>query len=368
MNRRGFIKKAAAAAGVTTVAVGAFPSPAISQGRTEWRMVTAWPKGLPGLGTGADLLANRITTMSGGRLSVRVFAAGELVPGLQTFEAVQSGTAEMGHDTPGFHLGKNRAFAYFFGAPFGMAYEEHVAWLYHGGGQALWDELSAQFGLKSFAVGNIGTPSFGWFKKELKSVADFKGLKMRMPGIGTEMIRSLGAVPTLMAPGDLFPALQAGTLDATDFTGPANDMALGFQQVCKFLYWPCIQKPGAIQQVIINKAKFDKLPKDLQEVVTVACEAAHQDMLAEYNWINAQAVRALKEQHAVKFLTLPQEILQALGNAAGQILIEERDKLDPLGKKIWSAYFKARTDLMALSNLGDREFYNARTLNFKYPA
>ena len=128
---------------------------------------------------------------------------------------------------------------------------------------------------------------------------------MRMPGIGTEMIRSLGAVPTLMAPGDLFPALQAGTLDATDFTGPANDMALGFQQVCKFLYWPCIQKPGAIQQVIISKAKFDKLPKDLQEVVTVACEAAHQDMLAEYNWINAQAVTALKEQHDVKFLTLP---------------------------------------------------------------
>jgi TRAP-type mannitol/chloroaromatic compound transport system substrate-binding protein len=361
MNRRGFIKKAAAAAGVTTVAAGAFPTPAISQGKTEWRMVTAWPKGLPGLGTGADLLASRITTMSGGRLSVRVFAAGELVPGLQTFEAVQGGTAEMGHDTPGFHLGKNRAFAYFFGAPFGMAYEEHVAWLYHGGGQALWDELSAQFGLKSFAVGNIGTPSFGWFKKELKSVADFKGLKMRMPGIGTEMIRRLGAVPTLMAPGDLFPALQAGTLDATDFTGPAND-------ICKFLYWPCIQKPGAIQQVIINKAKFDKLPKDLQEIVTVACEAAHQDMLAEYNWINAQAVMALKEKHNVKFLTLPPEILEALGNAAGQILLEERDKLDPLGRRIWSAYFKARTDLMALSNLGDREFYNARTLKLEYPA
>ncbi|MGE5102957.1 MAG: TRAP transporter substrate-binding protein [Deltaproteobacteria bacterium] len=368
MNRRGFLRKAGATAGVAAAGATAFPTPAIAQGKIEWRMVTAWPKGLPGLGTGAELLGKRITDMSGGRLSVRVFSAGELVPGLQTFEAVQNGTAEMGHDTPGFHLGKHRAFAYFFGAPFGMAYQEHVAWLHYGGGQALWNELSAQFGLKSFAIGNIGTPSFGWFKKELKSVADFKGIKMRMPGLGTEMIRRLGAVPTLMAPGDLFPALQAGTLDATDFTGPANDMALGFQQVCKYLYWPCIQKPGAIQQVIISKEKFDKLPADLKAIVTVACEAAHQDMLAEYNWINASAVRALREKHDVKFLTLPDDVLEALGNAAGQILMEERDKLDPLGKKIWDAYFKARTDLMALSNVGDRAFFNARTLKIKYPA
>jgi TRAP-type mannitol/chloroaromatic compound transport system substrate-binding protein len=366
MNRRGFIKKATAA-GATAVAAATVSAPAISQGRQEWRMVTAWPRGLPGLGTGADLLGKRITAMSGGRLSIRVFAAGELVPGLQTFEAVQNGTADMGHDTPGFHLGKHRAFAYFFGAPFGMAYQEHVAWLHYGGGQALWDDLSAQFGLKSFAIGNIGTPSFGWFKKELKSAADLKGVKMRMPGIGTEMIRRLGAVPTLMAPGDLFPALQAGTLDATDFTGPANDMALGFHQICKYLYFPCIQKPGAIQQVIVSKKKFDALPADLKEVVTVACQAAHQDMLAEYNWINAKALQALKG-HGVRQLLLPDDLLEALGNAAGQILFEERDKLDPLGKKIWEAYFKARSDLMALSSIGDRGLFNARNLKIKYPA
>jgi TRAP-type mannitol/chloroaromatic compound transport system substrate-binding protein len=366
MNRRGFIKKATAA-GAAAVTASTFSAPAISQGKQEWRMVTSWPRGLPGLGTGADLLGKRITAMSGGRLSVRVFAAGELVPGLQTFEAVQNGTADMGHDTPGFHLGKHRAFAYFFGAPFGMAYQEHVAWLHYGGGQALWDELSAQFGMKSFAVGNIGTPSFGWFKKELKSASDLKGVKMRMPGIGTEMIRRLGAVPTLMAPGDLFPALQAGTLDATDFTGPANDMALGFHQVCKYLYFPCIQKPGAIQQVIISKKKFDALPADLKEVVTIACQAAHQDMLAEYNWINAKALQALKG-HGVQLLMLPDELLEALGNAAGQILFEERDKLDPLGRKIWEAYFKARTDLMPLSSIGDRGLFNARNLKIKYPA
>jgi TRAP-type mannitol/chloroaromatic compound transport system substrate-binding protein len=365
MDRRAFI--GTATAGAAALATTSLATPAISQSRQEWRMVTAWPRGLPGLGTGAEELARRITTMSNGRLSVRVFAAGELVPGLQTFEAVQGGTAEMGHDTPGFHLGKHRAFAYFFGPPFGMSYSEHVAWLDHGGGQALWDELSAQFGLKSFAIGNIGTPPFGWFKKEIKSTDDFKGLKMRMPGIGTEMIRRLGAVPTLLAPGDLFPALQAGTLDATDFTGPANDMALGFHQVCKYVYWPGIQKPGAVQQVIISKAKYDALPRDLKEIVRVACQACHQDMLAEYNWINAKAAQALREKHDVKFLTLPDEVLVALGRTAGQLLLEEREKLDPLGRKIWESYFKARTDLMALTEGADRGLYNARKLNFAYP-
>ncbi|MBK7661289.1 MAG: TRAP transporter substrate-binding protein [Betaproteobacteria bacterium] len=363
MDRRSFLKQASAA---SAGAAATYSAPALSQGRIEWRMVTAWPKGLPGLGVGAERLAKRITAMSEGRLTVKVFAAGELVPGLQTFDAVQNGTAEMGHDTPGFHLGKHRAFAYFFGAPFGMSYSEHVAWLDHGGGQALWDELGAKFGVKSFAIGNIGTPPFGWFKKELKSVADFKGLKMRLPGMGAEMIKRLGAVPTLMAPGDLFPALQSGALDATDFTGPANDLALGFHQVCKFYYWPGIQKPGAVQQVVINKAKFDALPAALKEIVTVACQAGHQDMLADYNHLNSQAAKVLKEKHGVKFLRLPDEILVALGNAAGALLKEEREKLDPLGRKIWESYFSARTELMALTEGADRAMYNARALKFDY--
>jgi len=364
MNRRRFLAASATAAAATGAT--ALSKPALSQGKMEWRMVTAWPKGLPGLGTGAERLAERITAMSEGRLSVKVFAAGELVPGLQTFEAVQNGTADMGHDTPGFHLGKNRAFAYFFGAPFGMSYAEHVAWLDHGGGQALWDELSAKFNIKSFAVGNIGTPPFGWFKREINTVADFKGLKMRLPGMGAEMIKRLGAVPTLMAPGDLFPALQAGTLDATDFTGPANDLALGFHQVCKYYYWPGIQKPGAVQQVIVSKAKYDALPKSLQEVVRIACQAGHQDMLAEYNNINAKAAKVLKEKHAVKFLRLPDEVLIALGNAAGDILREEREKLDPLGQKIWDSYFSFRADIKELTEGADRAMFNARVLNFKY--
>ena len=357
---------------VTGLALGAaagtaaFPAPALSQGLVEWRMVTAWPKNLPGLGTGAERLAQRITTMSEGKLAVKVYAAGELVPGLQTFEAVQNGTAEMGHDTPGFHLGKNRAFGYFFTVPFGMGYVEHVAWLYHGGGQQLWDELSAQYGLKSFAIGNIDTPPFGWFKKPIGSVDDLKGLKMRMPGLGAEMIRRVGMVPTILAPGDVFAALQSGALDATDFTGPANDMALGFQQVCKHYYWPGVQKPGAIQQVIISKEKFDALSPTLQEVVTVACQAGHQDMLAEYNWINAQAFKTLTEKHGVEAHQLPEDVLIALGTAAGEVLTEERAKLDPLGQRIWDSYFSARKTLIDLTNFSNRALGNARALDFPY--
>jgi TRAP-type mannitol/chloroaromatic compound transport system substrate-binding protein len=359
--RRMLAGLAAGAAGATTLA-----APAIAQGKMEWRMVTAWPKGLPGLGTGAERLAQRITQMSDGKLSVKVFAAGELVPGLQTFEAVQNGTAEMSHDTPGFHLGKNRAFGYFFSVPFGMTYVEHIAWLDYGGGQQLWDELSANFGLKSFAVGNIDTPPFGWFKKEIKTVDDLKGVKMRMPGLGAEMIRKVGAVPTVMAPGDVFAALQSGALDATDFTGPANDMALGFHQVCKYYYWPGVHKQGAIQQMLVSKAKFDALPDSLKRVITVAAQASHQDMTAEYNWLNANALNTLKSKHGVEARKLPDEVLVALGTAAGQLLREEREKLDPFGKKIWDSHFAARKTMIQLTDLSNRALANARGLDFPY--
>jgi TRAP-type mannitol/chloroaromatic compound transport system substrate-binding protein len=359
--RRMLAGLAAGAAGAGTLA-----SPAIAQGKMEWRMVTAWPKGLPGLGTGAERLAQRITQMSDGKLSVRVFAAGELVPGSQTFEAVQNGTAEMAHDTPGFHLGKNRAFGYFFSVPFGMTYVEHVAWLDYGGGQAMWDELSANFGLKSFAVGNIDTPPFGWFKKEIKSVDDLKGVKMRMPGLGAEMIRKLGAVPTVMPPGDVFAALQSGALDATDFTGPANDMALGFPQVCKYYYWPGVHKQGAVQQMLVSKAKFDALPDSLKRVITVAAQAGHQDMLAEYNWLNANALATLKSKFGVESRKLPDEVLIALGKAAGEVLKDEREKLDAFGKKVWDSHFAARKTMIQLTDLSNRALANARGLDFPY--
>ncbi len=364
MDRRRFLSAATLGAATTAAA---FPAPAISQGLEEWRMVTAWPKGLPGLGTGADKLARRITEMSDGKMRVRVFAGGELVPPLQCFDAVQSGTAEMGHDTPGFHLGKHRAFAYFFGVPFGMSYVEHIAWLDHGGGQQLWDELSESFGVRSYAIGNIGTNFFGWFRQPVNSISDMNGLKMRMPGLGAEVIRKLGAQAVLLPGGEIYSGLQTGAIDAAEFTGPANDMALGFHQVAKYLMFPGIHEPGAVQQVVVNKARYDALSPALRQVVDVACQAAHQDMMSEYRWINARAIDTLINEHGVQVTRLPDDVLMGLGAASGEVLEAEREGLDPLGQKIWDAYVGARGRLSSYSDYCERAFYNARAMGFPFP-
>ncbi|MCL4767539.1 MAG: TRAP transporter substrate-binding protein [Hyphomicrobiaceae bacterium] len=331
-------------------------------------MVTAWPKGLPGLGTGAESLAKRITEMSDGKLSVRVFAGGELVPPNQTFDAVQAGTAEMGHDIAGFHLGKHRAFTYFFGVPYGMSHAEHIAWLHHGGGQALWDELSAQFGVRSFAIGNIGTNIFGWFRKPILSVGDMQGLKMRMPGLGGDVIRKLGAQALVLPGGEIYTSLQTGTIDAAEFTGPANDLALGFHQAAPYVMYPGIHEAGPVQQVVINKQKYDTLTPSVRRIVDIACQAADEDMLAEYQWINSQAIRTMVDKHGVKFTRLPEDVLKALGKASGDVLLEERDKLDNLGKKIWDAYVKARSQMKAHTEVCAMAYYQARALDYPFPS
>lgn len=365
MERRRFISSALLGGAAATTALAA---PALAQGREEWRMVTAWPKGLPGLGRGAESLASRITEMSEGKITVKVFAGGELVPPLQCFDAVQSGAAEMGHDTPGFHLGKHRAFAYFFGVPFGMSYAEHIAWLDQGGGQQLWDELSAGFGVRSYAIGNIGANMFGWFRKPILSASDMQGLKMRMPGLGAAVIQKLGAQAVLLPGGEIYASLQTGAIDAAEFTGPANDMAMGFHQVAKYLMYPGIHEPGAVQQVVVNKARYDALSPSLKKIVDVACQAAHQDMMSDYRWINAKAIKTLTAEHGVEPTRLPDDVLKALGKASGEVLEEERAGLDPLGQKIWDAYVAARGDLSSYSDFAERAFYNARAMGFPYPS
>lgn len=367
MNRRKFLATTAVAT-ASAAAASAFPKPAISQGRVQWRMVTAWPKGLPGLGTGAENLAKRITEMTEGKISVKVFAGGELVPPNQCFDAVQSGTAEMGHDIAGFNMGKHRAFAYFFGVPFGMTYAEHISWLHYGGGQALWDELSAQFGVRSYAVGNIGSNIFGWFRKPITSLSDMQGLKMRMPGLGGDVIRKLGAQALSLPGGEIYTALQTGTIDAAEFTGPANDLALGFYQAAPFVMYPGIHEPGPVQEVVVNKAKYDALEPTLQKIVDVACQAAHEDMMAEYKWINSQASKTMVEKHGVKFLRLPDEVIAGLGKASGEVLTAERDKLDPLGQKIWDSYVGARSQLKSHTEVSEMAFYQARAMDYSFPS
>jgi TRAP-type mannitol/chloroaromatic compound transport system substrate-binding protein len=364
MKRRQFLAGAAVGAGAAATGLAA---PAIAQGVIEWRMVHSWPKNLPGVGAGAERLAKRIETMSGGRMRIRVFAAGELVPALKCMDAVMDGTAEMGHDASFYHAGKHPALSIFFAVPFGMTADEQSAWILHGGGQALWDELNDRFGIMSFPAGQTSAQSFGWFKKEMNSAADFRGLKMRIPGLGGEVIKKMGGSAVLIPAGEIFAGLQSGAIDAAEFIGPLNDLALGFHQVAKICYGPGIQEPGGMVQAMVNKAKFQALPADLQEIVRAACHAGHEDMKVEYDIRSGETMEVMRTQHGVRFLRLSNEVLTALGNASGEVVQESIDKGDDLTKRIWRSYFASRERTMRFLRFNEQAFLNARTLQFKFP-
>ncbi len=363
MKRRQFFQASA----VGAAAAAGLAAPAVAQAAIEWRMVTSWPKNLPGAGAGAEKLAQRITQASGGRLKITVFSAGELVPALQVMDAVMDGTAEMGHDASFYHAGKHPAFSIFFAVPFGMTADEQYAWLMHGGGMALWDELNAQFGVVSFAAGQTATQSFGWFKKEITSVEDFKGLKMRIPGLGGELLKKLGGSAVLMPAGEIFAGLQSGAIDAAEFIGPLNDLSLGFHQVAKFCYGPGIQEPGGAFQLLVSKAKFDALPDDLKAIIRACSHEAYIDMKAEYDIRSGAAMATLANDFGVQFMRLPQEVLVAMGNAAGQLVQESMDGGDDITKRIWASYLPARQMTMRTLRFNEQAFLNARTLDFTFP-
>jgi TRAP-type mannitol/chloroaromatic compound transport system substrate-binding protein len=349
MKRRDFLTRSVFAG--TATAATALAAPAIASGTIEWRMVHSWPKGLPGVGVGADRLAARIETMSGGRLKINVFAAGELVPALGCMDAVMDGTAEMGHDASFYHVGKHPMLAAFFAVPFGMTADEQAAWLLHAGGQALWDELNDQFGILSLPAGQTANQSFGWFRNPIDTVDQFQGLKIRMPGLG----------------GEIFAALQSGAVDAAEFIGPVNDLPMGFHQVAKYSYGPGVQEPGGTVQLMLNKGKFQELPTDLQEIIRAACHAGHEDMKVEYDLLSGRAMETLRVEHGVEFRRLDRGILEALGRAAGEVIQESYDAGDDLTRRIWDSYLAARADTMRFLRFNEQAFLNARTLEFPFP-
>jgi TRAP-type mannitol/chloroaromatic compound transport system substrate-binding protein len=368
MQRREFLRGAgiASAAGAGA-AIGAFPAPAISQGIIEWRMVTSWPKGLPGVGVGADRLAARIEAMTGGRLRIRVFAGGELVPALGCMDAVMDGTAEMGHDASFYHVGKDQTFAIFFAVPFGMVADEQAAWLLHGGGQALWDEMNDRYGIIAFPAGQTANQSFGWFRNEVNSAEDFRGLKIRMPGLGGEMVQKLGASAVLIAGGEIFAALQSGAVDAAEFIGPVNDLPMGFHQVAKYSYGPGIQEPGGTVQLMVNKSKFMELPADIQEIIKAACHAGHEDMKVEYDLRSGETMEVLRLEHGVNFRRLSRDTLEAMGIAAGEVVRESIENGDELRRRVWDSYLKSRASTMRFLRFNEQGTLNARTLPINFP-
>jgi TRAP-type mannitol/chloroaromatic compound transport system substrate-binding protein len=364
IKRRTFLTRSAA--GTAAATTGAVSAPAISQGLRDWRMVTSWPKGLPGLGTGAERLADRITRLSGGRISVKVYAANELVPALGVFDAVAEGTAQLGHDAAYYHLGKSEGCAFYTSFPWGFTANEIEAWVGYGNGQALWDEMYAPFGIRGFLAGNTGTQMLGWFREEIRSIEDFQGLKFRAPGNQGKILQKLGATPVVLAGGEIFPALQSGAVDGAEWVGPYNDLSLGFYQVCKFYYSYGYHEPGAALQLTINEQAWQSLSSELQAIVKAACDAANQDMLAEYNARSGPALRTLVQDHGVQVRALPEDVLMACGRAANEVLNEVYEGGTPIVRRIVEDFLAFRKDIMPWTRIGEQAFINARRLPFEF--
>lgn len=345
------------AAGASTAA--ALAAPALAQGATQWRMVTSWPKNLPGPGVTAERLAKRVTAMSGGRLSIKVYAAGELVGGLQVFDAVAEGTADMGHTASFFWQGKIKPAVFFTAIPFGLTVPEHMSWIYHGGGQALWDELYASFGIKPFMAGNTGMSMGGWYRKEISTLDDLKGLKLRFPGLGGEVMRRLGATPVSVPPADIMSALQSGLIDGTEFLGPWSDLALGFYKVAPNYYWPGFHEPNGTGEALISDRAWNRLPDDLKAVVDNACAAENAFAVAETGRENAIALNTLVKEHGVSVRPFPDTVLAAAKTASEEVLAEFAEAGE-LASRIYRSFEGARKQAVAWSRVSTQAFLAAR--------
>jgi len=352
MKRRQFVTGIAAAAGVAACSkepAGQAAGPAAAQQTFEWNLVTSWPPGLPGLGVGVENLARRIEAATAGRLRIKVFAGGELVPALEVLDAVSRGTVHMGHDSAYYHRGKVPAAQYFTTVPFGQTVHEINAWLYYGGALELWRELYEPFNVIPFPAGNTGVQMAGWFNKEINSVDDLRGLKMRIPGIGGEVMQRAGVSQITVPASEIFTSLQTGAIDAAEWVGPYNDIALGLHKVARYYYYPGWHEMGPMLQCTINKDAWNSLPPDLQEIVSSVCQAINVDMMAEYTWGNAVALEKLKQDPNVELRKLPDDVLRLLKKLSAEV-IEEMAAKDP-----WAAKIKASFDAFQQISIPNQE-------------
>ncbi|MEE9314621.1 MAG: TRAP transporter substrate-binding protein [Rhizobiaceae bacterium] len=354
LNRRKALGLIATAPAVTLA------TPALASSKIQWRMVTSWPKNLPGPGVTAQRLADAITTMSNGRLTVKLFAAGEIVPALEVFSAVSGGVAQMGHTASLFWGGKIPAAPLFTAGPFGLTPIEHITWINHGGGQAIWDKLYAPFGIKPFMAGNTGFQMGGWYKKELNSLADLQGLTIRMPGLGGEVMRRLGASPVTLPPGEILSALQTGAIDAAEFLGPSSDFAMGFYKAAKFYYAPGFHEPNGTGEALVSKETLEALPADLRAIVESACAAENILALGESEWMNAARLKILVEQKGVQLRDYPADIIDAARSATIETLATLADS-DPLSKEAVTSFKAASSHLKDWSGQSIQKFLTARS-------
>ena len=325
----------------------------------EWKLVTTWPKNLPALGTAPERLAETVEAMSSGRLKIKVYAAGELVPPFEVFDAVSQGTAEMGHGAAYYWRGKMPMAAVFATVPFGMTAQEMNAWLHYGGGLELWRELYAPFSVVPLAAGNSGVQMAGWFNKEINSVADLEGLKMRIPGLGGEVFQRAGGVAVAMPGSEMFTALQTGVVDATEWVGPYNDLAFGLQDIAKYYYYPGWHEPGATLESIVNADALAALPDDLRLMLETATRAINHEVLDEFTARNAAALRTLVEEHGVEVRRLPDDVLRRFAELSREVVAETAQD-DELAERILDSYQTFLAEVRDYHAISEQAYINAR--------
>ncbi len=359
ISRRNILKTLGVAASATAAST-ILQSPAIAAtDKVEWKMVTSWPKNSAGLGITAQRLADRITIMSDGRLTIKFFAAGELVPALEVFDAVSGGQAHMAHTASFFWQGKAKASVFFTTMPFGLTSLEHMAWINHGGGQSLWDDLYAPFGIKAFMAGNTGMQMGGWFKKEINSLDDLAGVKIRSAGIGGEIFKQLGAMPIFLSPNEIYTSMQTGLIDAAEFLGPWSDHGFGFYKTAPYYYWPTFNKPNGTAECLINSEALANLPTDLQAIVTNACAAENAFALSESDWQNSRYLNQLVNDKNVKLRQFSTDILDKAKILSSEI-IDNVVAGDELATNILTSYRTALQNSRQWANVSSKPFISSR--------
>lgn len=346
-------------AGEQSATTGEDRAVAMAGERIEWKMVTTWPKNFPGLGLAAENLSRYVEEMSGGRLTVRVYGAGEIVPAMEVFDAVSQGVADAGHGAAYYWKGKVPSSVFFTAVPFGMNAQEMNGWLHYGGGLELWREAYAPYKLVPFTGGSTGVQMAGWFNREINSIDDLRGLKMRIPGLAGEVFAAAGGTAVRIAGGELYTSMQTGVIDALEWVGPYNDLAFGFQEVAGYYYYPGWHEPGAMLEFIVNADSLAALPEDLRAIVTVAARAVNQDMLDEYTARNNAALQRLVDEHGVQLRRLPDDVLQALweGTRAQLDALVERD---PMAAKVYASYREFYKGARNYHHISEQAYINLR--------
>lgn len=343
-------------AGSTTTA----PAVEAKQQTFEWKMATAWPKNFPGLGVAPERLSELVEEMSGGRFKIKVYAAGEIVPALGVFDAISEGVVEVGHTGSYYDKGKLPAAQFFTGVPFGLTATELGAWMEYGGGRELFVELYRPHNILPFLGGNTGPQMAGWFNKDIRTLRDMRGLRIRIPGIAGDVFNQIGATAVTLPGSELYTSMQAGLIDAAEWVGPYNDLAFGLYRVADYYYYPAWHEPGSNLYFGVNTRAWAKLPADLQAIFRVATEAVHAGMLLEFTARNQEALDTLRKKHGVGLRPLPQDVIEALRVVSKREIDKYAKSKNPLTRRIHASFREFEAKIRDYSEVSEKAFLNIR--------